>query len=779
MSPPLLATKLFIPPPRAGAVLRPHLTDRLNHGLDRKLTLLSAPAGFGKTTLVCEWVAGLDRPVAWLSLDEADNDPSRFLGYLVAALQTLVPNIQEGVLGLLHARQPPPTEAILTVLLNKIAALPGSFVLVFDDYHVLDAVPIDYALTFLLDHLPPQMHLVIVTREDPNLPLARYRAQDQLTELRAADLRFTTDETAVFLNRVMGLNLSGHEIDALETRTEGWIAGLQLAAISLQGHQDTAAFIESFTGSHHFVMDYLVEEVLQRQPESVQAFLLHTSVLDRLSGPLCDALTEQDNSQATLDMLDNANLFLVPLDDERRWFRYHRLFADLLHQRQQLTERELTPTLHRRASQWYEQNGFVDEAIAHALYAEDFELAAEQIAGVADAVWASAVDTRLRHWLAGLPADLLHATPSLSIFHAWYLLAAGNQAEADRLLGTIERSITHSQDGAADADAQAQDESEGHVRPLQGRLATLQAFSAFYRGDVQAIIAHAGDALACLPAQDLSWRSTATHLLGDAYDFSGQIRDAYPFRIAAVQASNASGDVVQILIANLKLAINLRNQGRLQQVIEICRQQHEFANECGMAQTVVAGWLLAIWGEALAERHDLDGAVEKANLGVAYCEQGGDLAMLGWSYVCLIRVLFSRGEFTRAQESVHHMEALAKETYVPPWIMNLVMAWQARHWLAQGKLALASQWVDVRGLDASQAPHYAHEPEHFVLARILLAQGCLDEAKSLLQRLLAAAEQEGRTSSLIETLLLLALVHQAGRRRRTGESNAESGPSPR
>ena len=238
---------------------------------------------------------------------------------------------------------------------------------------------IDNALTFLLDHLPSQMHLVIVTREDPNLPLARYRVQDQLTELRAADLRFTPDETAVFLNRVMGLNLSAHEIDALETRTEGWIAGLQLAAISLQGHQDTAAFIKSFTGSHHFVMDYLVEEVLQRQPESVQTFLLHTSILARLSGPLCDALTEQDNGQATLEMLDNANLFLVPLDDERRWFRYHRLFADLLHQRLQLTDRELTSTLHRRASQWYEQNGFVDEAIAHALRAKDFALAAEQI----------------------------------------------------------------------------------------------------------------------------------------------------------------------------------------------------------------------------------------------------------------------------------------------------------------------------------------------------------------------------------------------------------------
>ena len=292
MSVPILATKLYIPPPRSKIVLRPRLIERLNEGLSagRKLTLISASAGFGKTTLVSEWVAVCERPVAWLSLDEGDNDPTQFLIYLIAALQTIVANIGKGVLAILQSPQPPSTESILTTLLNEITTVPDNFVLVLDDYHVIDSKPVDQALTFLLEHLPPQMHLVITTREDPHLPLARLRARGQLTELRAADLRFTPAEAADFLNQVMGLNLSAEDITALETRTEGWIAGLQLAAISMQGHQDTASFIKSFTGSHHFVLDYLIEEVLQQQSESIQTFLLRTSILDRLCGPLCDAV---------------------------------------------------------------------------------------------------------------------------------------------------------------------------------------------------------------------------------------------------------------------------------------------------------------------------------------------------------------------------------------------------------------------------------------------------------------------------------------------------------
>src|SRR5438552_5215672 len=414
MPTPLLATELYIPPPRPNVVSRPRLLERLNEGLlsGRKLTLISAPAGFGKTTLLSAWVEGIDRQVAWLSLDEGDSDPTRFLTYLVAALRTIAPTLGEGVLGALQSPQPPPPEAMLTALLNDLTTISDHLVLVLDDYHVLDAKAVDHALTFLLEHLPPQMHLVIATREDPQLPLARLRARGQLTELRATDLRFTPSEAAGFLNEGMGINLSAEDIARLSTRTEGWIAGLQLAAISMQGHQDATSFITSFTGSHHFVLDYLVEEVLQQQPESIQTFLLRTSILDRLCGSLCDAVLMDPSvsGQETLEYIEHANLFLVPLDNERRWYRYHQLFADLL--RQRLHQRSASSTgdevgdvteMHSRASLWYEDNGLSIEPFHHAANANDVVRAERLIEGEVVPLHFRGAVAPVLNWLESLP----------------------------------------------------------------------------------------------------------------------------------------------------------------------------------------------------------------------------------------------------------------------------------------------------------------------------------------------------------------------------------------
>ncbi len=434
MSTPILATKLYIPRLRPNVVSRPRLNERLNEGLHRKLTLISAPAGFGKTTLVSQWLAGGPRPIAWLSLDEGENDPARFLTYLVAALRTVAPNIGEGVLGVLHSPQPPPSEAILTALLNDLTTIQDQFVLVLDDYHVIDAKPIDQALTYLVEHLPPQMHLVIATREDPQLPLARLRARGYLTEVRAVDLRFTPSEAAAFLNQAMGLTLSAQDIAALETRTEGWIAGLQLAALSLQGHEDATGFIKSFTGSHHFVLDYLLEEVLGQQPERVQTFLLRTSILDRFCGPLCDAvvLDPSISGQATLEYLEHANLFIIPLDDERRWYRYHHLFADLLRQRlHQSTasspgdEGSGMAELHLRASLWYEDHGLSLEAFHHAAAAHDVERAARLVEGDGMPLHFRGAVTPVLHWLESLPKTALDARPVLWVMYASALTMTG------------------------------------------------------------------------------------------------------------------------------------------------------------------------------------------------------------------------------------------------------------------------------------------------------------------------------------------------------------------
>ncbi len=468
MPAPILATKLYIPPPRPTVVLRPRLIERLNEGLHCKLTLISAAAGFGKTTLVSEWIEAcrlkiadpklntngsrrstdqrseIDTPqFCWLSLDEGDNDPSSFLTYLVAALQTIAPNIGAGLLGALQSPQPPSAESILTTLLNEITSLPDNIIFVLDDYHILDSKAVDKALTFLLEHLPPQMHLVIASREDPALPLARLRARGQLTELRAADLRFTPAEAAEFLNQGMGLNLTAEDVAALDRRTEGWIAGLQLAAISMQGQKDAAGFIKAFTGSHHFVLDYLMEEVLQQQSETIQTFLLRTSILERLCGPQCEAVlpAPSGSGQATLEYLEHANLFIVPLDNERRWYRYHHLFADLLRQRlgQSLTPPEIAG-LHSRASQWYEDNALDIEAFQHAAAANELERAERLIdeKGLQTRFHGAAA---ILDWLRSLPAERLDARPSLWMKYASVLLVGGQMAGVEEKLQAAEKAL--------------------------------------------------------------------------------------------------------------------------------------------------------------------------------------------------------------------------------------------------------------------------------------------------------------------------------------------------
>ena len=442
----ILATKLYIPPPRPKIVLRPRLIERLNEGMHCKLTLISASAGFGKTTLVSEWVAGCERPeqkvrVAWLSLDEGDNDPTRFLTYLVAALQTLAPEIGAGVLAALQSPQLPSIESLLTTLLNEITTISDNFILVLDDYHVVDSIPVDQALTFLVEYQPPRMHMIIATREDPHLPLARLRARGQLIELRAADLRFTPTEANEFLNQVMGLNLAMEDIATLETRTEGWIAGLQLAALSMQGRSDAASFIHAFTGSHRFVLDYLVEEVLQRQPEGIHSFLLKTAILDRLSGSLCDAVTGREDGKGMLETLERGNLFIIPLDDQRQWYRYHPLFAEVLQARLLDEQPDQVFSMHQRASEWYEHNGSATDAIRHALAAKDFERAAILVELAVPEMRRNrqgATVTELG-WLKALPDELVHFRPVLCVDYAYALFGGGELEAVETRLRDAER----------------------------------------------------------------------------------------------------------------------------------------------------------------------------------------------------------------------------------------------------------------------------------------------------------------------------------------------------
>ncbi len=765
----ILRTKLKVPPLRPNLVPRPKLIKQLNLSLHQghKLTLISAPAGFGKTTLICEWVAGSEHPCAWISLDTGDGEIARFLTYLIAALQTMnlsggygeKRKIGESALAMLQSPLPLPADSILTVILNDIAVEVDEIILVLDDYYLVDSPDVDQALTFLLEHMPTQMHLVIVTREDPSLPLARLRARGQLVELRASDLRFTTVDTAQFLNRVMGLNLSANEISALDDRTEGWIAGLQLAALSLQGRQDSSDMVNSFTGSHRFVLDYLVEEVLEQQSADVYRFLLQSAALNRLTGPLCDALTGDNNGQEMLDQLERANLFIAPLDDERQWYRYHHLFVDLLRQRQRQANPEQVPIMHRRASHWYGQSGFFAEAVEHAFLAKDFELASTQIGLVADALWVSGESAHFQRWLNALPHVLLTANPKLCIYYAWNLLAMGNRDAAAAALQACEEALEKNFSLPQRGPSQDQDQPLPlTVETARGRIATTKAFMSFYRGDIAGILDHAREALSILPEQELAWRSTATHILGDAFDFQGNMVDAYQYRLEAIGPRRQAANSFVFLIANMKLAIILRKRGELGQVLEICEAQYHFATESGMSQTVVAGWLLSIWGEVLAEMNDLDLAISLAKKGVEITERGGDLAMLAWSYLCSIRVHFSNGDLKGAQELISKLANRAVRYDFPPLFLNQNSAWQARIWLQQGEHEQVALYLHERAVHSQDELTYLREAEHIALARFLIDQNRSEEALELLRRLHKASEAGGRRSRMIEILLLKALA---------------------
>ncbi len=766
MSAPILTTKLYIPPPRPKVVLRPRLIQRLNEGLQRTsgVTLISASAGFGKTTLVSEWVAGCKRPVAWLSLDEGDNAPTRFLVYLIAALQTIAPKMGERVLEALQSSQPPSTEALLTTLLNEIAAFPDKPVLVLDDYHVIDSQPVDQALTFLVDHLPPQMHLVIASREDPPLPLARLRVRGQLTELRATDLRFTPVEAADFLNRVMGLNLAAEDIAALENRTEGWIAGLQLAALSMQGQADATRFIQSFTGSHRFVLDYLVEEVLQRQPERVRSFLLQTSILDRLSGPLCDAVCSAgtEDSKGMLEALERGNLFVIPLDDQRQWYRYHHLFAEVLQAHLREEQADRVSEIHRRASVWYEQNDLPADAIRHALAAEDFERAANLLERVWLAMDLSYQSATWLGWVKALPDDLIRVRPVLCAGYAWALLNGGKLEASEVRLRDAERWLQPADEQAENSSAKMVVVDEVEFRSLPASIASARAYRALALGDIPGTIVYARQALTLAPEGDLVRRTQATALLGLAEYANGDLpaaeRSLLDFQASMWQA----GDIANALGMTFILANIWMAQGRLRKAVSAFQQALQLAENRDAPRPIGTSDLYRGLSELLCEQGDLEAAAQHLLTAQKLGEQA---ALTGWPHrlgVAQARMKEAQGDLAGALTLLDEAERQYVRNPLPD---RSIAALKARVWIRQGKLTEALSWVSEHGLSTDDDLSYLREFEHLTLARVLIARyktdrvdDALRAALGLLERLLQAAEEGGRMGSAIEILVLQALA---------------------
>ena len=756
----MLATKLHIPRSNPKVVPRLHLVERLNEGLHRKLTLISAAAGFGKTTLISEWIARSGQPAVWLSLDENDSDTTRFLTYFVAALQTLAlvgaggsaPKLGEGAMVQLQSPQPPSAQSILTTLINEIAALPAPFIFVLDDYHVIDAAPIDDALAFLLEHLPAQMHLVIASREDPQLPLARYRVRGQLTEVRANELLFSLGEAAEFLNQVMGLALSTEDIASLETRTEGWIAGLQLAALSMQGQKDPGSVINSFSGRHHFVLDYLVEEVVQQQSEGVQAFLLQTSILDRLCGPLCDAvcsiatagganaptvpLGATVSGQETLETLEQSNLFLIPLDNERRWYRYHHLFADLLRQRlHQVSNtamaQEEGPSvaeLHIRASAWYEDNGLEIEAFEHAVAAKDIERAERLIESAEAPLYFRGAGSYVLKWLETMSEDELNAKPSLWVMYASTLLLVGQHTAVEQKLQ------------AAEAALQATESDEG-TTDLIGRIACIRATLAVIQNDAETIIAESLRAQEFLHPDNVTFRTIATWTSGNAYQLKG---DRAAAGRAYTETIAIGGDSLYTTAATITLGQIQESENRLHLATESYNRGLTLA---GDPPHMIACEAYLGLARICYEWNDFDAAQQYGHQCLQLTKRMENVDSVASHGVFLARLMLAQGDVPGAATVLAEAETFVHRNHFE-FRMPQIAAAQVRTLLRQGQPAAAATLAQKHGLPLSQA-------------RVHLATGDPATALAVLDPLRRQLEAEGWGDEQLAIKILEALAHQA------------------
>ena len=770
----LLETKLYVPRSRRGLVPRPRLSERLDRGTASKLTLVSAPAGFGKTTLLTEWLTagpaapGGERLIAWLSLDRADNDPASFWTYLIAALRTVASGVGESALAFLQAPQPPPIETVLTALLNDLGATASEIVLVLDDYHVIDAGDVQDGMSFLLDHLPPWLHVVIASRADPALPLARWRARGELVEARAAELRFTPDEAAAYLNETMGLQLTARDVAALERRTEGWIAALQLAALSMQGRDDVAGFIAGFAGDDRYVVDYLAEEVLQRQPDRVQAFLLQTSILGRLSGPLCDAVTGQGGGRAMLEALDRGNLFLVPLDDRRRWYRYHHLFADVLQARLLDEQPGQVPDLHRRASVWYEQNGEQSVAIGHALAGGDFGRAADLVELAIPAMRRTRQEATARGWLEAIPDEVVRVRPVLSMHFAWALVSVGEFEGVESRLRDAERWLDTTTDiraGSPAPPAEMVVVDDEEYRRLPAGIELYRAALAMARGDAPGTVRHARRAIDLSPEEDHLVRAAAAGMSGLAFWTSGDLEAGYSAYADCIAGLRRAGHIADIFGCAVALADIRLAQGRLGEAMRTYEQTLQGVPEQGGPVLRGTADMYVGMSEVYRERDNLPAATQQLLTSQELGEHAGlPQNRYRWR-VAMARIRQAEGDLADALDLLNEAERLYMGDMFPN--VRPVPALKARVWIAQGSLGEALGWAHEQGLSTDDDLSYLREFEHITLARVLLArhkderaEDLIHQATRLLERLLLAAEEGERTGRVIEILVLRALAHQ-------------------
>jgi LuxR family transcriptional regulator, maltose regulon positive regulatory protein len=751
----LLATKLHVPRPQPGFVLRPRLVQALSQGLARGRVLVCAPAGFGKTALLAGWARGGGRPVAWLGLDAGDSDPARFWRYVVAALDRARPGLAGRVGPLLGPPAPRSFDGLVTALINELAADPGAdgVLLVLDDYHLADGGPVHESVAFLLENLPPGLRVVVSGRADPPLPLARLRARGQLAELRAADLRFTAGEAAALLAEAAGPALPGAAVVALVARTEGWAAGLALAALSLRGRTDAAGFVAAFSGSHRFVLDYLADEVLDGQPGPVRAFLLETSVLERLSGELCDAVTGRAGSQAMLAGIERAGLFVVPLDEVRGWWRYHHLFADLLRARLEAEQPGRVPALHRAAAAWSDEHDLADDAVRHALAAGDAAWAARLVERNVETLLRRSEGATLRRWLSALPAESVRDRPRLCLAQATSAAISFQLEALEALLDDAERAYAVSGDEPYEPSVPR---AVSVLANVPAGIAFLHAVLARLRGDPALAAGYNRQTLGLLGEQDRLMRSMVRWNMAGANWLRGRLGQAERDLAEALAERRATGEGFLAMRVCYDLGQVQRAQGHLDAALATYREALEIAGEGG-SQPPHLGMAHVGLAEVLYERDELAAALDHATRGVTLCRQLAFTPPLAAGLAVLARIRQAQGDASAALEAMGEAGQVELSPQVAA-LLNPVPSQWARLLLAQGDVSAAAQWAKAAGLSPEDEPDYPREPAYLLLARVLLAQDRPGPALALLQRLLATAASQGRIGNVIEIQALRALA---------------------
>jgi len=758
VSTPLLATKFYIPPPRLNLVSRPRLIERLNAGQHGKLTLISAPAGFGKTTLLVEWISNSNMSFVWISLEDDDNNIKRFYTYLVASLHQIDEDVGDGILALLDATGDPPIETLNTLLINNIISMDKEFYLVLDDYHLITNQAIHQAVNYLLEHLPPNAHIVISGRVDPPIAISRLRARDQMIEVRPNDLRFIESEAKTFLNDLSGLDLSPEDLSALLSRTEGWITGLQLAALSMQDRQDKHEFVTAFSGSHHYIIDYLLDEVMARQSQEAQSFLYQTSILTRFCAPLCDAVVEISDSKRIIHDINEANLFLIPLDDERNWYRYHHLFADFLNQRLRENEPENISKLHQRASEWLEENQLITEAINHSLIGEDYNRAAELVEDVGPEMMMQSEFDQLEKWMDAMPKELVENWPWLCIIRAWmydrwaqfdlgesYLLRA--EAVVDR----------HTSSNP--------DEAEKIIR---GQIAAIRALYSIKKGEIPQSIEYSHQALDYLPEGYFN-RGVAFYSLGWAKCTQGDLTGAIQEFQEGRRTSLAAGNQILAQVIILDIGVTHILQGHLHQAAETLREASQFKYANSEIKIPYAGAASVNLADIFREWNELDAAMNHLQESLEISIPAKLMDPIAIGYASMARVYLAQGDFEGAIQVCEKAERMVREIPdLEPDTKTKTM--DSRVWLllAQNKLTEAARFTQERGLSADAEINYFFDFKHVIFARVLIYSGRenstpqdLMDAQSILAKILEPAKRVGYTGQMIEALALQALAFDA------------------